>query len=64
MTEEYEMKSFLTEVVVDEETPLIGKNVGEILDPPERDLDLVQVIGMVKRIWSSWTLKQYAKTIT
>jgi len=44
LAREYEMSNFLTELVIDEQTDLIGKNVGESFDEFEEDLDLVQII--------------------
>ncbi|MGM0437437.1 MAG: SLC13 family permease [Bacillota bacterium] len=42
---EYEMKSFLTEVEITEDSEFVGKNIGEITDQLcEEDIDIVQVI--------------------
>ncbi len=44
ITEEYEMGNFLTEFVVKENSPVIGKTVREVFSEAEEDIDLVQMI--------------------
>ncbi len=44
LTEEFEMTEYLTEVVVREDSPLVGRTVAEALDELDMDLDIVQVI--------------------
>ncbi|MGM0508435.1 MAG: SLC13 family permease [Fusobacteriota bacterium] len=41
---EYKIKNFLTEVVIDKNSPLIGKDVSETLEKEDDDLNLVQII--------------------
>lgn len=42
--EEYKITDFLTEVIIEEDSPLVGKSVGETLSQSGFDLDLVQII--------------------
>jgi di/tricarboxylate transporter len=44
LTEEFEMAEYLTEVVVREDSPLVGQRVGEALVETEFDVDLLQLI--------------------
>nr|WP_204988835.1 SLC13 family permease [Sporohalobacter salinus] len=44
LIDEYKMRDFLTEVVIEEDSPLVNKSVGETLNKTELDLDLVQII--------------------
>ena len=44
LTEEFEMADYLTEVVVREDSPLVGQQVGEALAETDFDVDLVQLI--------------------
>ena len=44
LTEEFEMADYLTEVVVQEDSPLVGQQVGEALTETDFDVDLVQLI--------------------
>ncbi|NHN46407.1 SLC13 family permease [Halostella sp. JP-L12] len=44
LTEEFEMGEYLTEVVVREDSPLVGETVREVLRETDYDLDLVQLI--------------------
>ncbi|WP_137683752.1 SLC13 family permease [Haloarcula mannanilytica] len=44
LTEEFEMGEYLTEVVVREDSPLIGRTVGEALSASEFDVDVVQLV--------------------
>lgn len=44
LAREYEMEDFLTELVLGEESELLGKNVGESFQEFDMDLDLVQII--------------------
>ncbi|MFW6238419.1 MAG: SLC13 family permease [Halanaerobiales bacterium] len=44
ITEEYEMGDYLTEVVIREDSPLIGKTINETFEQFEYDIDLVQLI--------------------
>ncbi|WP_158058956.1 SLC13 family permease [Halorussus halophilus] len=44
LTEEFEMGNYLTEVVVREDSPLVGQTVGEALTETDLDVDLVQLI--------------------
>ena len=44
LTEEFEMGEYLTEVVVREDSPLVGRTVSEGLGETEFDVDLVQLI--------------------
>jgi len=44
LTSEYEMAEYLTEVVVREDSPVVGQRVGEALEGTEFDVDVVQLI--------------------
>jgi di/tricarboxylate transporter len=44
LTEEFEMGNYLTEVVVREDSPLVGQKVGEALSETAFDVDLLQLI--------------------
>ncbi|WP_336361423.1 SLC13 family permease [Haladaptatus sp. ZSTT2] len=44
LTEEYEMAEYLTEVVVREDSPIIGQTVQEALKETDFDVDLIQLI--------------------
>jgi di/tricarboxylate transporter len=44
LAEEYEMGNLLTELVLTDESALVGQNVGESFDMLDVDLDLVQII--------------------
>jgi len=44
LTEEFEMGDYLTEVVVREDSPLVGRTLREVLRETEYDLDIVQII--------------------
>ena len=44
LTEEFEMGEYLTEVVVREDSPLVGETVGEALRETEFDVDLIQLV--------------------
>ena len=44
LTEEFEMSGYLTEVVVTEESPLVGSTVREALEQLALDVDVVQMI--------------------
>ncbi|MFC7235311.1 SLC13 family permease [Halosegnis marinus] len=44
LTEEFEMGEYLTEVVVREDSPIVGSTVQEALQETEFDVDLVQLI--------------------
>ena len=44
LVEEYEMASYLTEVVIIDDSPLVGENVDEFLDRTELDMNLLQII--------------------
>ncbi|MFC5367300.1 SLC13 family permease [Salinirubrum litoreum] len=44
LTEEFEMGNYLTEVVVREDSPLVGQRVGPALSETEFDVDLLQLI--------------------
>lgn len=44
ITEEYEMGNYLTEVVIREESPLVGKTINETFEQFDYDIDLVQLI--------------------
>lgn len=44
LTEEYEMAEYLTEVVVRDDSPIIGQTVQEALKETEFDVDLIQLI--------------------
>ncbi|WP_375137129.1 SLC13 family permease [Halostella pelagica] len=44
LTEEFGMGEYLTEVVVRENSPLVGQTVKEILDETEYDVDIVQLV--------------------
>jgi len=44
LTEEFEMGEYLTEVVVREDSPLVGETVGEALRETEFDVDIVQLV--------------------
>ncbi|MFW6278859.1 MAG: SLC13 family permease, partial [Bacillota bacterium] len=43
LVEEYEMKLFIAEVVVEQDSPLIGKSINQTLNQMELDLDLVMI---------------------
>lgn len=43
LTEEYEMGAFLTEVVIEENSRLVGQTVGDTLQKSDLDVDLVQI---------------------
>ena len=44
LTREYEMAEYLTEVVVREDSPIVGQRVGEAMEDTEFDVDVVQLI--------------------
>ena len=44
LTAEFEMGEYLTEVVVREDSPLVGRTIGEALRDTDFDVDLVQLI--------------------
>jgi di/tricarboxylate transporter len=44
LTEEFEMGEYLTEVVVREDSPIIGQTVGEALAETDLDVDVVQLV--------------------
>ncbi|WP_338730357.1 SLC13 family permease [Haladaptatus sp. DJG-WS-42] len=44
LTEEYEMAEYLTEVVVREDSPIVGQTVQEALKETDFDVDLIQLI--------------------
>lgn len=44
LTEEYEMADFLTEVVVEEASPLVGENMEDVLEDTELDFEVVQLV--------------------
>lgn len=44
LTEEYEMSNFLTEVVIQENSTLIGKNIDKLFEKSSFDINLVQLI--------------------
>lgn len=44
LIDEYKMRDFLTEVVIEEDSPLVDRSVRETLNQTELDLDLVQII--------------------
>jgi len=44
LTHEYEMADYLTEVVVREDSPVVGQRVGEALEGTDFDVDVVQLI--------------------
>jgi len=44
LTDEFEMGEYLTEVVVREDSPLVGRTVGEALRVSEFDVDIVQLV--------------------
>jgi di/tricarboxylate transporter len=44
LTDEYEVREYLTEVEVREDSPLVGQRVSEALRETEYDLDIVQLI--------------------
>ena len=44
LTEEFEMTEYLTEVVVTEESPFVGRTVGQCFDKVDIDADLVQLV--------------------
>ncbi|RLM56951.1 SLC13 family permease [Halobellus sp. Atlit-31R] len=44
LTEEFEMGEYLTEVVVREDSPLVGQQVGRALEETDFDVDLIQLI--------------------
>ena len=44
LTEEFELEEYLTEVVVQPNSPLVGQTVAEALETTEFDVDLVQLI--------------------
>ncbi|WP_136688953.1 SLC13 family permease [Halorhabdus amylolytica] len=44
LTHEYEMADYLTEVVVREDSPVVGQRVGEALEGTDFDVDIVQLI--------------------
>ncbi|WP_368279251.1 SLC13 family permease [Halorussus ruber] len=44
LTEEFELEEYLTEVSVDEDSPLVGQTIGDALADTDFDVDLVQLI--------------------
>nr|WP_115863287.1 SLC13 family permease [Halorussus litoreus] len=48
LTEEFGLEEYLTEVVVREDSPLVGQTVREVLDDTEFDVDVVQLIRGTK----------------
>ncbi|MFC7155754.1 SLC13 family permease [Halomarina halobia] len=44
LLEEYEMEGYLTEVVVDEDSPLLGESVDAILEETDLDVEVIQLI--------------------
>jgi hypothetical protein len=44
LTEEFELEEYLTEVVVIEDSPLVGRTVAAALDETQFDVDLVQLL--------------------
>ena len=43
LMEGYKMDKFLTEVVIEEDSPLLGQSIGEVFKDIEEDLDIVQI---------------------
>ncbi|WP_089760568.1 SLC13 family permease [Halarsenatibacter silvermanii] len=43
LVEEYEMEEFMAEVIVEKNSPLVGKSVGETLRESELDMDLMMI---------------------
>nr|WP_132059186.1 SLC13 family permease [Halorussus amylolyticus] len=44
LTEEFELEEYLTEVVVQDDSPLVGRTVAEAISATDFDVDLVQLI--------------------
>jgi len=44
LTEEFQMADYLTEVVVREDSPILGQTVGEALEATDLDVDVVQLV--------------------
>jgi len=44
LTEEFELEEYLTEVVVEDDSPLVGRTVADALAETDLDVDLVQLI--------------------
>lgn len=49
LIEEYEMKDFLTEVVIEKSSPLVGQSVAQALENTDWDMDLVELIRSGKQ---------------
>jgi di/tricarboxylate transporter len=44
LTEEFELRDYLTEAIVREDSPLVGEQIGETLRETEFDVDVIQLI--------------------
>jgi len=54
LTGEFGMADYLTEVVVREDSPLVGRTVRGALADTEFDVDFVQLIREERTSWSRW----------